>query len=115
MPVDNLSDSFKVKMARILIRLFGDEILRNLYFKESGLSEIEACERMLDEILFDLHVAVVTTLKDGDMFGEQALLKDCVRTASVRCTQNTHLCYVTKDDFGRIYEAIKKAKLDRRV
>lgn len=70
---------------------------------------------MLDEILFELHVAVVATLKDGAQFGEQAMLRDCIRTASVRAMEDTHLCYVTKHDFGRLYESIKKAKLDRRV
>lgn len=115
MPVDGISDEFKLKVAKSLIRMFGDKILIELYFHESGLREIEACEKMLDEILFELHVAIVASLKDGDQFGEQAVIKDCIRTASVRCMEDTHLCYISKKDFDRLYESIKKAKMDRRV
>lgn len=59
LPVDGISDDFKMKVARALIRMFGDKILIDLYFKESNMSESEACEKMLEEILFELHVAVV--------------------------------------------------------
>ena len=43
------------------------------------------------------------------------MLRDCIRTASVRCMEDTHLCYNTKKDFDHLYESIKKAKMDRRV
>ncbi len=54
---------------------------------------------MLDEILHDLNTRVIAQLKDGDQFGEQAILRDSIRTASVRCMEDTHLGYITKKDF----------------
>ena len=85
-----------------------------LYKNDPNLNEFERAESMLDEILHDQKVKHVRQLKTGDMFGEQAIIRDCVRTASVRCTEDTHLAYITRDDFQKVYRNIAKAKQDKR-
>ena len=95
--------------------MYGDKILARMYFSDSSLTEMQACEKVLDEILHDLKVRYVCTLTDGAQFGEQAVLINCVRTASIRCVTDTHLAYITDTDFKKIYENILKAKLDRRI
>ena len=58
---------------------------------------------MLQEILYEAHANVKAILKEGDMFGEQAALRDGVRSASVRATEDCHLAYLSKDDFDHLY------------
>ena len=60
---------------------------------------------MLEEILHDMQVRVLKKLGTGDDFGEQALLRDGNRTASVRCTQDTHLAYISKFDFMKLHKS----------
>ena len=79
--------------------MYGDQELAYIYMHDSRMEKTQVCEKMLDEILHDLHTRVVAQLKDGDQFGEQAILRDCIRTASVRCMEDTHLGFITKKDF----------------
>lgn len=95
--------------------MYGDPLLAEMYASDESLTELEKCECMLDEILHDLNVRKVNELKDGDMFGEQAILRENVRTASIRCMEDTHLAYITKSDFQKMYNSIMKAKQDRRI
>lgn len=95
--------------------MYGDPLLAEMYALDESLTDLEKCECMLDEILHDLNIRKVNELKDGDMFGEQAILRDNVRTASIRCMEDTHLAYITKSDFQKMYNSIMKAKQDRRI
>jgi len=95
--------------------MYGDPLLAEMYASDESLTELEKCECMLDEILHDLNIRKVNELKDGDMFGEQAILRENVRTASIRCMEDTHLAYITKSDFQKMYNSIMKAKQDRRI
>ena len=95
--------------------MYGDPLLAEMYASDESLTELEKCECMLDEILHDQNIRKVNELKDGDMFGEQAILRENVRTASIRCMEDTHLAYITKSDFQKMYNSIMKAKQDRRI
>lgn len=86
-----------------------------MYMNDANLDKTQICEKMLDEILLEQNIKCVGTLKDFDQFGEQAILRDNIRKASVRCMEDTHLSFITQKDFKRIYENIKKARLDMRV
>ena len=86
-----------------------------MYQDDKNLAEMERTEKMLDEILHDLKVRHLRSLRDGDQFGEQALLRDNIRSASVRCTQDTHLAYISSEDFQKIYDNIMKVRYDRRI
>ena len=70
---------------------------------------------MLEEILYESHAKVKCHLKENDMFGEQAALRDGIRSASVRATEDCHLAYLTKDDFDHLYNFHYKAKIDRGI
>ena len=86
-----------------------------MYEADMNISEMDRIEKMLDEILHDLKVRHLRCLRDGDQFGEQALLREHIRTASVRCTEDTHLAYISDRDFKKIYENIMKVRFDRRI
>jgi CRP-like cAMP-binding protein len=43
---------------------------------------------------------VVGSMHAGDIFGELALLRQCTRTASVRCLTPTDVIVVRKTEFG---------------
>lgn len=115
MPLDGINDEFKLKIAKTLIDMFGDKILVEMYREVEHLTMIDRCEKMLDEILLDMKQRVVAELKSGQMFGEQALLRDGVRTTSVRCKQDTHLAYLTKAEFLKLHKTIMKSKQDKRI
>ena len=51
MPLDGISDEFKLKIAKTLINLYGDKILQAMYRDDPDLSQVERYEKMLDEIL----------------------------------------------------------------
>ena len=70
---------------------------------------------MLEEILYDSHSSVKCYLKEDDMFGEQAALRDGFRSASVRATEDCHLAYLSKEDFDHLYSIHMKAKVDRGI
>ena len=110
MPLDGISDEFKLKIAKTLINLYGDKILREMYSDDVDLSQVERYEKMLDEILLQIKVRTVNQLKKGVMFGEQAVLRDGNRTASVRCTEDTHLAYLTKHEFLKLHKSIMKSR-----
>jgi len=61
---------------------------------------------MLDEIIIDMKSRHAGILKEGDQFGEQAGMRDDIRTASIRCREGTDLAYILKKDFKKIYENI---------
>ena len=115
LPIDGIPDEFKIKVAETLAKMYGDPVLNKMYLSDDSLSEEEQYEAILDEILFQNKVRHIATIKDGAQFGEQAILRDSIRTASVRCMEDTHLCYITKADFERMYNNIMKAKQDRRI
>ena len=70
MPLDGISDEFKIKIAKTLINLYGDKILREMYSDDDNLSQVERYEKMLDEILLQNKVRTINQLKKGVMFGE---------------------------------------------
>ena len=113
--MENESEEFCLDAAKTLIKVYGDEILTELYAENQSLSEIERSEKMLDEILHDMKVHHLRCLRDGDMFGEQAPLREGTRTASVRCTEDTHLAYISSADFHKIYTNIMKVRYDKRI
>ena len=43
-------------------------------------------------------------LKDGDSFGELALIYDARRKATIQCLEETEFGYILKDDFQRILQ-----------
>ena len=115
MPVDGISDEFKIKLAKTLISMYGDKTLIQFYRDDPNLSVVERCEKMLDEILLEMKTRVIGELKSGDMFGEQALLRDGNRTASIRCREDTHLAYLTKAEFMRLHKSVMKSRQDKRI
>ena len=115
MPVDGISDEFKIKLAKTLINMYGDKTLIQFYRDDPNLSVVERCEKMLDEILLEMKTRVIGELKSGDMFGEQALLRDGNRTASIRCREDTHLAYLTKAEFMKLHKSIMKSRQDKRI
>ena len=94
--------------------MYCDEITTQLYKDDFTLSTAETCEALLDEIIHDMKVRQVARLRDADQFGEQALLRDGVRTASVRTLEDTHLVYFTREDFQKVYSSIMQVKVTRR-
>ena len=113
--IDAVDNEFKLKIAKTLVKKFGDKILSDLYKRDSKLTEMRTCEKMLEEILHDMKVRFLRSLKEGDQFGEQAAIRENVRTASVRCTEDTHLAYISKNAFDRLYTNIMKVRYDRRI
>ena len=77
------------------------------------MTKLMKIEKMLEEILYDCHSSVKCYLKEDDMFGEQAALRDGIRSASVRATEDCHLAYLSKADFDHLYNIHMKAKVDR--
>ncbi len=81
-------------------------------------------ERDLGNLLFVVHQGTVEVLKEteagnqqrvatlgaGDVFGEIAVLDQVPRTSSVRCTQDTTLLTLTKDDFDKLLLSTLGAK-----
>ncbi len=68
----------------------------------------------------DGHGAVVATLKDGDFFGETALLMSTPRTATVRASAPSDFFILNRSDFSRIlkdypqfFEVVQKVAKDR--
>ena len=55
------------------------------------------------------------TLTAGDQFGEQAVLRESLRIADVKCSEDTHLAYITKEEFERVYSNLMKGRYDRRI
>ena len=115
LPLDEVDDLFKLKIANTLIEMYGDPIIKELHMHEPTKTQVQRCDAMFDEILHDMHSRVVCHLTASDWFGEQASLRDTTRTASIRCTEDTHLAYIEKEDFLRIYNSIMKAKQDKRI
>ena len=72
-------------------------------------------EKMLEEILYEANSKEKRLLMDGDMFGEQAALRDGYRSASVRTTEDCHLAYLEKEHFDHLYNVHLKAKVDRAI
>ncbi|MDX1695164.1 MAG: cyclic nucleotide-binding domain-containing protein [Ketobacteraceae bacterium] len=65
------------------------------YVIETGMAQvIRRSPRGEEEIL--------ATLGPGDFFGEEALISDAPRNASVRMTQNGNLMFLEKDQFGKL-------------
>ena len=114
MPLDGVDDEHIIKMAEVIITMYGDKILLGYYTKKK-MSKLQKSEKMLQEILYESHANVKAILKDGDMFGEQAALRDGVRSASVRATEDCHLAYLSKDDFDHLYQMHWKGKTDRGI
>ena len=102
MPLDGVEDTNIIKMAEVIITMYGDKILLGYYSKKK-MSKLQKSEKMLQEILYEAHANVKAILKEGDMFGEQAALRDGVRSASVRATEDCHLAYLSKEDFDHLY------------
>ncbi len=57
-------------MAKQLVLMFGDQLLKDQYEENESMNEIDRYEKMLDEILHDEHIRTVAELRDGHMFGE---------------------------------------------
>ena len=112
-----MANDFKARIARTLCQLFGEPILYDFYKNDpkTNKSEVAVSEKMIDEIQFNMKSSIHKHLKDGDMFGEQAFLRESTRTASVRCTEDTHLTYLTRDEFFRVYNQIVKNRTDKRI
>ncbi len=62
---------------------------------------------------------VLAVLKEKDMFGEMALVADCVRTASVRALEDCTLSVLTQETFKKLppdnpgVQRIRKIMADR--
>ena len=114
MPLEDVDDQNKIKIAETLINMYGDKKLLAFY-TEQKMSKLMKLEKMLEEILYESQSTVKAYLKEDDMFGEQAALRDGVRSASVRATEDCHLAYLDKEDFDYIYQIHWKAKVDRGI
>lgn len=114
-PLDDIDDEFKLKMAETLVLMFGDEILMNYYQEKTTMPKLVKIEKMLEEILYEANSKEKRLLTDGDMFGEQAALRDGYRSASVRTIEDCHLAYLEKEDFDHLYKVHMKAKVDRGI
>jgi voltage-gated potassium channel len=66
----------------------------SMYFISSGSAEVLAEDGK----------TVIVHLKDGDFFGEIALLKSTTRTVSVRATDYCSLYYLEKESFDKVLE-----------
>ena len=53
MPLDNVNDDYKLKMAETLVLMFGDEILLNYYQEKETMPKLVKIEKMLEEILYE--------------------------------------------------------------
>lgn len=69
MPLDDVSDEYKVKIAETLVAMYGEKVLKE-YYDERKMSKFMRLEKMLEEILYDSHATVKGFLKEDDMFGE---------------------------------------------
>ncbi len=90
---------------RLLLEKFaaGEEIVRQgevgdkLYILTRGSAEVAVLE--------DGRERSVSILKEGDYFGELAVLTGEVRSATVRTTQPTEVYSLAKDEFARLVES----------
>ncbi|RKO90016.1 cyclic nucleotide-binding-like protein, partial [Blyttiomyces helicus] len=68
------------------------EDANEMYFIREG--EVEVCSED-GKIVF-------VTLRSGAFFGEIAILQNCTRTASVRASKTSDLCFLTREDFSSL-------------
>lgn len=83
------------------------------YVIESGLAEVVRRSPNGEE-------KVLATLGPGDFFGEEALISDAPRNASVRMTQNGNLMFLEKEQFSKllrepVLQYVTREELDRHM
>ena len=115
MSLEDISDHFKLEIATTLAEMYGDPILNELIKRDQAYSRTGKIEKMIDEVLYLQSARVIRELNQGDMFGEQALIRSGQRTASVRCKDICYMAYLDKEDFDRLYNNIIKGRQDRRI
>ena len=69
MPLDDVDDEYKLKIAETLITMYGDRILLD-HYTERKMSKLMKLEKLLEEILYVSQSSVKRHLTDDDMFGE---------------------------------------------
>ncbi len=74
--------------------IYQGEVGTEMYIIVSGSVQVEIKE--------EEETILVATLKDGDVFGERALICNEIRNASVRCCTFTELLVLQKTDFFKI-------------
>lgn len=69
----------------------------SLFIIESGKVKVYCSDKNGKEF-------IMNTQREGDYFGELALLDDSSRSASVRTVEKSSFCIVFKDDFNRVLD-----------
>ena len=95
---NTISSEFVTEAAKATVKLFvAVHKLESLHAKlkeDTSLSEQDILENMLKEILRSKNAKLIAVLREGDSFGEQALInrdKPGLRTAAVKTTGETVL------------------------
>ena len=73
----------------------------SLFVIESGKVKVYCSDKNGKEF-------IMNTQREGDYFGELALLDDSTRSASVRTVEKSSFCIIFKDDFNRVLDAHPK-------
>jgi hypothetical protein len=104
------NDAILLMMSRTLVQRFSPaseylilrgDIGREMFFLVRGVVEVLVPAAGSDGVVEDI---VVACLRNGQVFGEVALLEDSVRTASVQCVTLCELLVLFKEDFDRTLE-----------
>ena len=87
----------------------GDTIIKQgdsgyrAYYIESGSVEVTVREGP--------HVISVSTLGEGEIFGEMAIIQHCERSATVRALEATAVTVIAKDEIERMVDKIEQKAL----
>lgn len=99
LPVENISDLFS-RLEPVSVKA-GDVVIAQgkagdyYYLVKSG--ELNVCRKLADG-----KVQMLATLSDGDVFGEEALISDKPRNASVIAKSDCELMRLSKSDFDEL-------------
>lgn len=54
-------------------------------------------------------------MRAGDSFGEYALITNKPRSATVKCTENTHFAVLEKQDYQKVYGRLQEDKMNFKI
>ncbi|ETW05625.1 hypothetical protein, variant [Aphanomyces invadans] len=96
------------------------DVAFEMYFVQTGICEVTNGGRdssSMADVLVHESETVLRLLRQGDFFGEIALLMQCKRTANVRAKIFAELCVLTRDVFESISERYveDRARMERHI
>ena len=77
---------------------------------EEKIKDEETGEERIQEVEEEL-----ANLDKGDHFGEIGIIKNQVRAATIRATQDSHFAVLKKDDFLKIISSLEEVELNKKI